>query len=224
MITLSCYGKGGRMHLFEIRSVEYLNIIKYPDISIQKGKTTFICGKSGTGKSTLLKLLNGSKSAEKGEVKYMDKLIDDYDPIEHRKQVILVNQSTYLFDMSIRDNFYEFYSYRDMAKPDEDTIKQYLKLCLADFNLDMDCQNMSGGERQRIYLAICLSFMPKVIMLDEPTSALDEANAGILIRNVKNFCIEKDISLIIVSHSTELAKLYSDDCINLSGGEEQWME
>jgi putative ABC transport system ATP-binding protein len=145
-------------------------------------------------------------------------MIDEYDTIEHRKQVILVNQSVYLFDMTVRENFYEFYKYRDLDKPDDETINKYLKLCIADFNMDALCQNMSGGERQRIFLAICLSFMPKVILLDEPTSALDEKNAGNLISNVKKFCQENSMTLIIVSHSKQLAKQYADDCIELRNG------
>ncbi len=203
------------MCLFKLENVEYLDVIKYPDLKISTGITTFICGDSGTGKSTLLSLLNNSKSPSKGYISYLGKPIDDYDTIEHRKQVILVNQSVYLFDMTVRENFHEFYKYRELQKPDDDKIKKYLKLCIADFSLDAMCQNMSGGERQRIFLAICLSFMPKVILLDEPTSALDEKNAGNLIGNVKSYCIENNIALIIVSHSKQLAKQYADDCIEL---------
>lgn len=206
------------MYLFELENVEYLDVIKYPNIKVNKGITTFICGDSGTGKSTLLNLLNTAKSPTKGTVFYLSRMIDEYDTIEHRKQVILVNQSVYLFDMTVRENFYEFYKYRDLDKPDDETINKYLKLCIADFNMDALCQNMSGGERQRIFLAICLSFMPKVILLDEPTSALDEKNAGNLISNVKKFCQENSMTLIIVSHSKQLAKQYADDCIELRNG------
>lgn len=209
--------KGAFMNLFEIRSVEYMSIIRYPDIDIKKDITTFICGKSGTGKTTLLNLLNGAKSADKGSITYLGKPIEEYDPIEHRRKVILVNQSIFLFDKTIKENFHEFHAYRDLLPPDDETIKGYLKLCLVDFAIEAECRNMSGGERHRVYLAICISFLPEAIMLDEPTSALDQSNSGELILNIKNFCKEKHISLIIVSHNKELATLYSDDCITLKG-------
>ena len=74
---------------------------------------------------------------------------------------------------------------------------------------------MSGGERQRIYIAICLSFHPKVLMLDEPTSALDEATAVSLLQNLKQYCNEHGITLIAITHDKTLAKSYGDEYISL---------
>ncbi len=90
-----------------------------------------------------------------------------------------------------------------------------LSLCLIDFDLDKDCKNLSGGERHRVFLAICLSFMPSVILLDEPTSALDKETSINLFKNIKNFCKNNFISCISVCHSEELVEMFADEIIRL---------
>lgn len=201
--------------IFTIDHPKFGGILEYPRMEITSGSTTFIQGASGAGKSTLLKLLNASLSPEEGRIFYQGKDIREMDTIELRKEVILIGQNVYLFDESIRENFRMYYEYRDLDAPDDETMKKYLKLCHADFRLEESCVNMSGGERQRIYIAICISFLPKVIMMDEPTSALDATTAGTLLANLKEFCRENGISMIVVSHDEKLSKDYADEVITI---------
>ena len=209
------------MPLFVLQNVSFKDIIDYQDIEITAGGTTFIFGDSGSGKSTLLKLLNGVQSVSAGKIFYQDKDIESYDPIELRGEVLLASQFVYLFDKSIRENFHEYYGYRNRENISDDKMIEYLELCSASFSLDINCSTMSGGERQRVYIAICLSFLPKVLMLDEPTSALDDYNANTLMANIKAFCQQSDISLLVVSHSKSLADAFADRIINLEGGARQ---
>ena len=74
---------------------------------------------------------------------------------------------------------------------------------------------MSGGERQRVYIAIFLSFMPDVLMLDEPTSALDNTSSDIMMSNIKNFSKDNEMTTIVVSHYLTLAEKYGDEIIAL---------
>jgi len=205
------------MSLFSIKNVRFKNIIHYPDIEIPEGLSTFICGESGCGKSTLLKLLCGVSSIDAGEITYNGISISDYDPIKLRREVLLCGQSAFLFDKSIEENFYQYYNYRDLSPIDSKKIYEFLKICAVDFPLDTQCSTMSGGERQRVFTAICLSFYPRVLMLDEPTSALDDITANSVMTNLKAFCRESEISLIIVSHNQVIVKAYSEYTINLSG-------
>ena len=209
------------MTLFALENVNYKDIIKYPDIRIPADGVTFICGESGSGKSTLLKLLNGVISATSGTITYLGSKIEDYEPIELRRNVLLISQSVYLFDKSIKENFNEYYAYRDLKVIADETMKKFLNICLADFPLDSMCNVMSGGERQRVFIAINLSYQPKVLMMDEPTSALDDKNADTLIKNIKSYCKANKISLIIVSHDKTIADRYADNIINLLGGSDQ---
>ena len=69
---------------------------------------------------------------------------------------------------------------------------------------------MSGGERQRVYIGIFLSFNPKVLMLDEPTSALDDENSEIVIKNVLDYCKDQGITVIVVSHDKQLTDKFAE--------------
>ncbi|MCL2563793.1 MAG: ATP-binding cassette domain-containing protein [Oscillospiraceae bacterium] len=207
------------MTLFTLKNINYLDILQYPDLAIPADKTTFLCGESGTGKSTLLRLCNGTLTPTSGEVAYSGKPIETYNPCLLRREVLLVGQSVYLFDLSIADNFKEYYTYRDLPAPDAETMRVYLDICAAPFALDSMCNTLSGGERQRVFLAIHLSLRPKVLLLDEPSSALDEKTAETLIGNVKAYCASERISLVIVSHDKGLAAMYADDIIILGGAE-----
>ena len=206
------------MALFDLQGVAVQDFAAYPDLEIEAGRVTFFCGASGSGKSTLLRLLNGVTSATRGHVSYRDKQIETYEPTALRREVLLVGQSVYLFDGTIRENFSEFHAYRDLPAPDEATMRAYLDLCVAPFPLESVCNLLSGGERQRVFLAICLSFGPKVLLLDEPTSALDEATARALMGQITAHCKEKGITLLVVSHDRAIAAKYAEDTIFLTGG------
>ena len=199
--------------LFVLENVNYKNIVKFPHIEINNN--TFICGESGSGKSTLLKLLNGVISADSGNITYLGKSIEDFVPVDLRRRVLLVSQAVYLFDKTIKENFNEYYGYRDLKPVNEETMTKLLEVCVVDLPLNSMCNVLSGGERQRIFIAVSLSFNPEVLLLDEPTSALDDKNARILMENIKSYCAAKGIALVVVSHDKEIARKYADYIINL---------
>jgi putative ABC transport system ATP-binding protein len=195
-------------------------MIRYPDIKIAKGKTTFIHGPSGCGKSTLLKLINGTTSPDSGEIFYKGNNIENIDTIDLRREIILVAQSVFLFTGTIEENFKKYYEYRDRDLPTKETMGKFLKICSAEFSLETRCETMSGGERQRVYISIFLSFMPDVLMLDEPTSALDNTSSDIMMSNIKNFSKDNEMTTIVVSHYLTLAEKYGDDIIVLERSEQ----
>ena len=203
--------------IFETRNLSFRDTIHYQDISIVKDKVNFIVGRSGTGKSTLLRLFNGTLTPSAGEIFYAGDSLLEMDTIELRKKVSLISQSVYLFDSSIRDNFIRFYEYRGRSAPTDDMMLEFLKLSAIDFPLDKDCTTMSGGERQRVYIAIFLSFLPKVLMLDEPTSALDKDNGYNVMQNVISFCKEKGITVIIISHDNNLTETFGENIVAIGG-------
>ncbi len=202
--------------LFTLKTVTFLDAVTYPDINIQPDTATFITGESGCGKSTLLKLLNGSAKPTSGMVTYCGKDINHCDPVKHKREVLLAGQNVYLFDDTVANNFKTFHAYRELPAPQPEDVALYLRTCCAEFPLDSLCTTMSGGERQRIYLAICLSFMPRVLMLDEPTAALDDATAFRFFKQVKAFAQENNITLLTVCHNQALAQAFADHLIVLN--------
>lgn len=201
-------------NFIETEKLRFKDIV-YNDIIIPKGTVTFITGASGTGKSTLLKILNQTVSQDEGKVFLNGTDINTIDPLKLRQQLLLVSQGVFLFDESIKENFIKFYEYRNITPPDDEKIRYFLSLCSIDFSLDNSCSTISGGERQRVYTAIYLSFEPQSIMLDEPTSALDSENSIEVIKNITEFCKSKDIQIIIVSHDASLCKMFSENTIAL---------
>ena len=186
------------MDIISLSQVVFQSMIRYPDIKIPKGKTTFIHGPSGCGKSTLLKLINGTISPDSGEIVFNGNNIDDIDTIKLRRDILLVSQSVFLFSGTIEENFKKYYEYRDQETPSKEHMEKFLQICRAEFPLETRCETMSGGERQRVYIAIFLSFMPEVLMLDEPTSALDNTSSDIIMSNIKNFSDDNDMTTIVV--------------------------
>lgn len=208
------------MDLFTLTNVTYKDILTYPDIAINQGNTTFLAGPSGVGKSTLLKLLNGVFAPTTGCVTYNGVDITTIDSIELRRRVLLVGQSPVLFEEeSIKTNFATFFNYRELTPPNDAEINEYLTICSIEMPLDKEVYHLSGGEKQRVFIAIHLALGFDVLMLDEPTSALDYKNSHALLSNIKSLCASKGKSLIIISHDQEMVTTYADDVVNLGGDE-----
>lgn len=201
--------------LFQAINVKYEAGLTYNDVKIVQGKTNFIVGESGSGKSTFLKLLNHSINPISGKLLYKDSPITAYDPIALRREVSLVSQDPFLFDESIIDNFKTFYSLRDMPIPTKDYVSYITDLCCVTVPLEQNASTLSGGERLRVYISIFLSLCPKVILLDEPTSALDEKNSHKIIKNIIEFCREKNIDIVIVSHDTNIIKEFCENKVEI---------
>lgn len=193
----------------------FKSIIRYPEISIKAENATFLSGASGCGKSTLLKLLNGTVSPDSGTITYRGNDIETLDTIALRQKVLLVGQAVYLFHGTIQENFQQYHAYRGTQPPSKELAAQLLNLCCAEFSLDANCNTMSGGERQRVYVAIALSLAPDVLMLDEPTSALDASTAKLFLGNIKQYCKDHALTLVVVSHDKKLTDDFSDHVIQL---------
>lgn len=199
----------------QIKNLNFQNSLYYKDVQINSEEVTFLTGPSGCGKSTLLQMLNATKDYLSGEILYKGKDIKDIDAETLRRKVLLVGQSVYLFDKSIRENFHDYYRFRDEMPPNDETIRKFLKICCADFDLDKSASNLSGGEKQRVYIAIFLSFMPETILLDEPTSALDHDTGSRVLENIINYCKNNNIAVIVVSHDKSLTDKFADKVIDV---------
>lgn len=201
--------------LFQANNLIYKSNLTYDSVKIQKGKVNFLVGESGCGKSTFLKLLNNSLSPVSGELLYNGKSLEKYDPINLRREISLVAQEPFLFDENILENFKSFYSLRQIPIPSKDYIRYITDLCSVNVPLDQNTSTLSGGERQRVYISIFLSLTPRVILLDEPTSALDEKNSIKIMKNIVNFCKEKTIDIVVVSHNKNIIDQFCENKIEI---------
>lgn len=90
-----------------------------------------------------------------------------------------------------------------------------MDICNIPFTLGDSCDAMSGGERQRVFLAIALSMSPEVLLLDEPSSAMDNSLAHKFMENLIPYCRSCHTTMTIVSHDLELSNIYADKIIHL---------
>lgn len=200
----------------EILRFENVKFIKeYDDFSIDKNEVVFVVGKSGSGKSTLLKLINNTLQLKSGRIFFKDENILNIKPVELRRNIIMTSQDNFLFDMTIRENFHEFYKLRDLEKLTDEEITKFLKITNFDVDLNLNVEKLSGGEKQRVFLAIALSLDPEVLLLDEPTSALDNKTAFDMMKNIVDYCKHNDITLVVVSHARQLVDEFADKIIDL---------
>lgn len=200
----------------EILRFENVKFIKeYDDFTINKNEIVFVVGKSGSGKSTLLKLINNTLQMKSGSIFYKDTNILNIKPVELRRNTMMTSQENFLFDMTIKENFHEFYKLRDLENLTDDEIVKFLKIADFDVDINLDVEKLSGGEKQRVFLAIALSMRPAVLLLDEPTSALDSNTAFNMMKNIVDYCKHNDITLVVVSHARNLVDEFADKTIDL---------
>ena len=205
--------------MFELNNVEYKNIIKIDSLKINEGEITCIVGRSGGGKSTFLKLLNNMISSDSGTIKFKGKEISDYNPIKLRREILMLPQNPVIFSGNVRDNFTITLQYNDQYDMSDEKYNQLLdKVGLSELDLDDDAEKLSGGEKQRLALARILLLDPDVLLLDEPSSALDEETERLIIEMVVECINEKNGTLIMVTHSKDIAKKYGDRTITINEG------
>jgi len=151
-----------------------------------------IKGKSGRGKSTLLKIILGLYKPTDGEVTFDDIKLRDFDKKYFFSKIIsYVGQEPVLLDGSTMENITA-----SLQDYDHELLEK-LKLLIQDIPEHI---KMSGGQRQRVAICRALIRKPKVLLLDEPTSALDSINEGYILNMIKEIQKVLKMTVIIVSH------------------------
>ena len=102
---------------------------------------------------------------------------------------------------------------RNRKEPER--MKFFLSLCSLDMDLNTSCDTLSGGERQRVFLAVFLSFVQDTVLLDEPTAALDDKTAEIVMKNLKKYFREQNLTSVCVCHNRHIVKKYADTVIDM---------
>ncbi|WP_027308914.1 ATP-binding cassette domain-containing protein [Caloramator sp. ALD01] len=202
--------------MFEIKNLKYKDILYIDNLNINKNSVTCIVGESGSGKTTLLKMLNNIISPDEGEIYFNRKEINQYNPIDLRRRVVMLPQTPIIYKGSILDNILIGKKFSKSEIYDIKEIENLLEKFNVNKNLNEPAENLSGGEKQRVCLIRILIMNPEVILLDEPTSALDENTEDLVINYVVEYVKKNNKTLIMVTHSKEIAKKYSDHIIEIT--------
>ena len=204
--------------MYRMIDVKYKDILHIEELKILPQKITCIVGESGGGKTTLIKLLNKMISPTSGEIYYCDKPIKEVDSVALRREVVMLSQSPGIFPGSVRDNLLVGLKFSEKEPADDNELIEVLKKVHLYKSLDDIAENLSGGEKQRVALGRVMLMDPKILLLDEPSSALDEKTERNIIREVVDYVRTKKKTLIVVTHSKDIATEHADEIIEMAGG------
>jgi len=168
------------------------------DLTILKNEKVLIQGKSGIGKTTLLKLLLGFGTIDKGEVIFNGQKISKANITGIREQIFYLSQDIDLRDGIINNLINEILQ-ANSIKYKNDKLNELLNFL--DLNIDVleqKVKDLSGGERQRVGFLICFLLNRPVWLLDEPTSALDD----VMKKKIADFILDQEKTIIIISHDS----------------------
>ena len=190
------------------------DVLKNVSMTFPEKGMTAIVGESGCGKSTVVNMLVGAFRPQSGEVTVGGKQLEKLSRENWYSHLSAVSYNTYIFNESVRDNF-------KLAKEsvtDEEIYSALEKVNLKEFisengGLDKviteDANNISGGQKQRLALAVALVSDKDIYVFDEATSNIDIDSEGIIMKNIK--AISENKSVIVISH--RLANVVTSDNI-----------
>ncbi len=177
------------------------NKVIVDDVSFElhAAETLGILGPSGSGKSSLLRLLNRLDEPTSGTVFIEGVDYRSIAPRELRRKVGLVMQRPYLFSGTVEDNL-RFGPQQRGEQVSSEAIAALLSETGLPGYATRDVAKLSGGEAQRVSLARALANSPSVLLLDEPTSALDDASKGSIETLVRTIVNDKKLGCVLVTH------------------------
>jgi molybdate transport system ATP-binding protein len=180
------------------------------------GKTSAIYGRSGVGKSTILRIIAGLDEADNGKIRYKDEVW--YDQTKKinlslaARKVGFVFQDYNLFpNMTVEGNL----KYASITNKISDQTRQLLEVTDLIKLFQAYPRELSGGERQRVSIVRALCQKPRILLLDEPFSALDDASIGDLIRELRVVQEEAGATILMVSHRKDVIFEMADSVVHL---------
>ena len=216
------------MNVIELKGVSYVYSKGTPfqktaldnvNVSFEKGKITGLIGHTGSGKSTLVNLLNGLNRPTAGQV-----LLDGVDiwekpkeigKIRYRVGLVMQYPEYQLFDETVRLDI--GFAPRNQGLSDEEVAARVEEAArftgIGDDLLDKSPFELSGGQKRRVAIAGILAMQPDVLVLDEPAAGLDPKGRREILGGLTEYVKERDTSIILVSHSMEDMAYYCDNVI-----------
>jgi len=198
-------------------------VLKNVSTRFQKGRTTVICGPSGSGKSSLLRCINRLERFQKGEI-----IVDGLSVHDPKTDIYKLRENVGMV-------FQHFDLYPHMTALDNITLAPQKVRCLSRQTAEskalqllervgiMDKANsfpaqLSGGQQQRVAIARSLAMEPKIMLFDEPTSALDPEMIGEVLDVMIDLALE-GMTMIVVTHEMGFAKKVAQEIIFMDHGE-----
>ena len=194
-------------------------------VAFERGKITGLIGHTGSGKSTLVNLLNGLYKPTEGRV-----LLDGEDiwaepkeiaKVRYRVGLVMQYPEYQLFDETVRSDIGFGPRNRGLSREEIDVrVKEAARFVgITDEMLDKSPFDLSGGQKRRVAIAGIVAMGPDVLVLDEPAAGLDPKGRREILCGLRRYVEEKNITIILVSHSMEDMALYCDNVVVMNRAE-----
>lgn len=206
------------------------SILSNISYSVYPGDFIVVLGSNGSGKSSLLKLIDQRYALSSGKINLDEKSITEY-PIKkysHLVKTLTQDPHDSLFpDLTVLENYLIIKQLHDshlftMGQRSENTFfSEYLNPFNVALSLKLDqvVEKLSGGEKQALALALTMLYPPRILLLDEHTSALDPKSAGNIMALTKEMVSTHHMTCILTTHDLSEAQLYGNRILALKNGE-----
>ena len=197
-------------------------VLKGISLSVEEGKVVALLGRSGSGKSTALRCINGLEKIASGSLMVCGRELGsmDFDLRALRRDVGIVFQSYNLFPhLTVEQNvMLALTRVRKLSKDESRRLAENMlaRVGLSD-KLTAYPEQLSGGQQQRVAIARSLAMQPRVLLLDEVTSALDPELTGEVLRVIESLARER-MTMILVTHEIGFARKVADQIVFMHQG------
>lgn len=218
--------------MLELRHVHYAvggtPILRDVSFTVGEQETLAVLGASGSGKSTILRVILGLARPESGQVLVHGTDITriDYDElVALRRRLGIVFQEGALFDsLTVGENvgYYALEHERRTHAEVEPRVRAMLDLVGLGHTLDMMPEELSGGMRRRVAIARALIYQPELILYDEPTTGLDPVASAAIVELIGRLKAERRVSSVLVTHILDDAAALADRFVVIRAGAVAW--
>ena len=212
-----------------VKTFDGNTVLKGISTVFEQGKTNLIIGRSGSGKTVLLKSTLGLFEVDSGEIWYNDRNFTQMNEKERkvlRREVGMVFQGGALFDsISVEDNVrFPLEMFTEMSSAEK---QKRVDFCLDHVNIakqafKLSPSEISGGMQKRVAIARAIALNPKYLFCDEPNSGLDPETATVIDKLIQNLTKEFEMTTIINTHDMNSVIEIGESVLFISQGEKEW--
>lgn len=218
--------------MIEVRNVSKsfsgVRVLNNISVTFKKGMTNLVIGKSGSGKTVLLKSIVGLHEVDEGEILYDERIFNKMnfkEKKEIRKEIGMLFQGAALFDsLTVEENVrYPLDMFTDQSYEEK---RERVDFCLKRVNMEnsnhLYPSELSGGMRKRVGIARAISLNPKYLFCDEPNSGLDPQTAILIDALIKEITLEYNTTTIVNTHDMNSVMEIGDKVVFIYEGIKCW--
>jgi phospholipid/cholesterol/gamma-HCH transport system ATP-binding protein len=203
-------------------------VIDDVSFTLQQGKTNLVIGESGSGKTTILKMMVGLHTVDSGQIVYDNVVFNELEEKkkqEFRKDIGMLFQGGALFDsMTVEENI--AFPLKMFTQLSDKEINERVNFCLEKVRLhdrnNLYPAELSGGMKKRASLARAISSNPKYLFCDEPNSGLDPKTSIVIDELIHELTVEFNMTTVIITHDMNSVMQIGENVMFLYQGKKWW--